>query len=135
MDQQIYDESPQGKPNQSWTSRKMDYIDAANHRLAGGPFKVAVCILQHANQRTEQAWPSQETIAAKTKLSVPTVKRHVRTLRRMGWVETHVVWKDGKTHNVYTVLWQNVQAALDEIAEERILRRAANRSLASVATL
>jgi len=45
VDEQIHNEPPQGKRNQSWTSRKMDYIDAANLSLAGAPFKVAVCII------------------------------------------------------------------------------------------
>jgi hypothetical protein len=100
MDEIYNGGSPQGNRNQSWTSRKMDYIDAANGLLSGGQFKVAVCILQHANQRTEQAFPSQETIALRTRLSVPTVKRHVGALRRKGWVKVHVIWKDGKPHNV-----------------------------------
>ena len=101
----------------------MDYINAANCSLAGGPFKVAVCILNHANRDTERAWPSQETIARKTGFSVPTVKRHVATLRRKGWIKIDVVWKEGKSHNVYTICWQAVQAALDRLTEQRIAER------------
>jgi hypothetical protein len=135
---EIYSGEPsQGNRNQKWTSRKMDYIDAANGLLSGGQFKVAVCILQHANQRTEQAFPSQETIALRTRLSVPTVKRHVGVLRRKGWVKIHVVWKDGKPHNVYTVCWDNVQAGLDLLAEQRLAKKLAgpNKLLSDVATL
>jgi predicted transcriptional regulator len=123
VDEQIHVESRPINRNQSWTSRKMDYINAANCCLAGGPFKVAVCILNHVNQHTELAWPSQETIAAKTGFSVPTVKRHVATLRRKEWIKTRVVWKEGKSHNVYTVCWQTVQAALDKLTEQHMAER------------
>src|SRR5215471_10718152 len=84
MDQQIHNEPPQGKRNRSWTSRKMDYINEANRCLPGAPFKVAVCILNHANQRTEQAWPTQQTIATKTGLKLPTVKKAVARAVRYG---------------------------------------------------
>jgi hypothetical protein len=124
MDEQIHNEPPQGKRNQSWTSRKMDYIDAANLSLAGAPFKVAVCIIQHANRRTEQAWPTQQTIATKTGLKLPTVKKAVAKAVRDGWIERRTVWKEGKTYNV-TIRWQNVQAAFDKLTEERITRKTA----------
>src|SRR5215468_7388188 len=120
MDQQIHNEPPQGKRNRSWTSRKMDYINEANRCLPGAPFKVAICILNHANQRTEQAWPTQQTIATKTGLKLPTVKKAVAKAVRDGWIERHTVWKEGKTYNVYTIRWQNVQAAFDKLAEQRL---------------
>jgi hypothetical protein len=48
------------------------------------------------------------------------------------------VWREGKTYNVYTIRWQNVQAAFDKLAEERIARKngaAANKPTADIATL
>ena len=98
----------------------MDYINEANRCLPGAPFKVAVCILNHANQRTEQAWPTQQTIATKTGLKLPTVKKAVARAVRDGWIERRTVWKEGKTYNVYTIRWENVQAAFDKLAEERL---------------
>jgi hypothetical protein len=113
------------KTNRTWTSRKMDYIDAANLRLPGAPFKVAVCILNHANQRTEKAWPSQETIALRTGLNVRTVERAVGEIVKIGWIGRHTVWTNGKKRNIYTVLWRNVQAAIDELAEVRLAKKRA----------
>src|SRR5262249_1691315 len=123
MDEKISDDSRQGKRNQSWTSRKMDYIDAANLRLAGAPFKVAVCILQHANEGTEKAWPSQESIAFRTGLNIKTVERAIGKLVEIDWIGRYTVWGNGKKHNVYTVLWHNVQSAIDDLAEERLRQK------------
>jgi len=108
----------------------MDYIDAANFVLAGAAFKVAVCILQHANEQTEKAWPSYKTIASRTHLSVPTVKREVTKLVRTGWIEKRTIrGGDGRLHNIYRVLWQNVQTTLDDIVAERIARKAERAAL------
>ena len=101
----------------------MDYINAANRSLPGASFKVAVCILNHANRRSEEAWPTQQTIAAKTGLKLPTVKKAVARAVRDGWIDRRTVWKEGKRYNVYTIRWQNVQAAFDKIAEERLARK------------
>jgi hypothetical protein len=112
------------KSNQKWGSRKLDFINAANYRLPGATFKVACCILKYINQRTEKAWPSQETIALETKLSVRTVKRAVRELVRTGWYDRRIVrGRDGKTHNIYTIRWENVQTAFDSAAQERLAQK------------
>jgi len=108
----------------------MDYIDAANFVLAGASFKVVVCVLQHANEGTERAWPSYKTIASRTHLSVPTVKREVTKLVRSGWIEKRTVrGPDGRLHNIYKILWQNVQAALDDMVTERIAKKAERAAL------
>lgn len=101
-----------------------------NCRLAGAPFKVAVCILQHANEGTERAWPSYKTIAARTKLAVPTVKLAVKEIVRTGWIEKRTVrGPDGKLHNIYKILWQNVQEALDDIVAARAAKKAERAAL------
>jgi hypothetical protein len=116
------------KSNQKWTSRKMDYINAANCCLPGAAFKVAICILNHANQRSEQAWPSQETIALETALSERTVMRAIKQLVHTGWIERRTTrGTDGLAHNVYTIRWKNIQAAFDKLAEAPIARKAARR--------
>ena len=104
----------------------MDYINAANCCLPGAAFKVAICILNHANQRSEQAWPSQETIAVETALSERTVKRAIKQLVHTGWIERRTTrGTDGFAHNVYTIRWKNIQGAFDKLAEARIARKAA----------
>src|SRR5262249_11671955 len=118
MDEKINDDS--GKRNQSWTSRKMDWIDAANASLTGPSFKVAVCIMQHVNEDSGQAWPTRKAIAARTGLKIDTIKRAIGDVVRKGWFDRRIIMKDGKRYNIFTVRWPNVQAVFDRITEERI---------------
>jgi hypothetical protein len=128
------------KSNQSFTSRKMDWLDAAQYdrRVIPSYFKIAFVIAQHINGETGKGFPSQETIADLTGLSVETVKRAIKRLvaigylkkrQSRGYVPTTGKWE---TRNVYWLRFENVQPMFDMRADAKRGRKNRNTTLSSV---
>ena len=119
----------------TFTSEKMDLINAINAdaRISGNAYKVAICIINHVNEKAGYAFPSVETVGIKTRLSRSAVERALKLLRKTGWLRSRKVY-DHKTctqHNRYWVLADNLNAIADEqvilLEEAREARREGQR--------
>jgi DNA-binding transcriptional regulator YhcF (GntR family) len=119
----------------TFTSEKMDLINAINAdaRISGNAYKVAICIINHVNEKAGYAFPSVETVGIKTRLSRSAVERALKLLRKTGWLRSRKVY-DHKTrtqHNRYWLLDDNLNAIADEqvtlLEEAREARREGQR--------
>lgn len=63
-----------------------------------GPKFVLYILADYADAAKRVCWPSQQTLARDTAMGESTVRRHVKTLEREGWIEIHRM-KNG--HNRY----------------------------------
>lgn len=98
--------------------------------LSPGEFTVYSFLCRCENRRTHQCWPSYGTIGAATKMSVNTVRKHIRALTDKGLIRTEdttVHTRSGLRRNGnlrYTiqpmekVLENRRQADLQKIKEE-----------------
>jgi Helix-turn-helix domain len=96
----------------TFTSHKMDLINAlvADHTILPSDKLVAICIVQCIGDKTGHGYPSDETIADKTALSVETVKRARKNLRAAGWL----TWKRRfRTSSLYWVLAEPMAAVAE----------------------
>lgn len=86
--------------------------------LPAGAVAVYICLLRHANRKTNRCHPSEATIAKKLHLSRNTVAKQVRLLEERGLVVTEhttVITQDGRKQNgslLYTIL--PVQFSIDQ---------------------
>jgi hypothetical protein len=111
---------------------------AYDRRLKPSDFRIAFTIAQHANEKTGKAFPSQETIADLTGISLETVKRSVKLLHQTGWLkirrsrgyDPHK--KTWQTRNIYWLRHDNVLAMFDMMADSKRKRRNRNTTLSSV---
>lgn len=71
----------------SFTSWKMDWINALMIGVGPREFRVAVCLLQHANSRTKLIMPAQARVAKLLGSSTKAVERAVKELITGGWIE------------------------------------------------
>jgi len=100
--------------------------------LPAGAVAVYICLLRHANRKTNRCHPSEATIAKKLHLSRNTVAKHVRLLEERGFIVTEhttVITKQGVKRNgnlLYTLLpmhevmerfYERQFTALDSTAE------------------
>ena len=100
--------------------------------LPAGAVAVYICLLRHANRKTNQCHPSEAIIAKKLHLSRNTVAKHVRLLEERGFIVTEyttVITKQGVKRNgnlLYTLLpmhevmerfYERQFTALDSTAE------------------
>ena len=116
----VHDSAPRNH-NQSFTSRKMDWLDAVSYdrRLLPIEKVVAWRVMQCANAKTGKAWPSQEWIAERVNTVERVVRRSLKKLSETGWLKIYrkrtydSKTKTWKTRNVYVPLYGNVQAMLD----------------------
>ena len=80
---------PEADPRlKRFSSRKFEMIRTitADRRIKPDSYaRVAVAILQHVNQYTYEAFPSQKTIAAEAAVSVSTVKKAISHLAELGY--------------------------------------------------
>jgi AraC-like DNA-binding protein len=60
--------------------------DSTDDRIRASTIAVAAVLVDHANSATCVAWPSLETIARCSHLSVRTVQRILSDLEEMGWI-------------------------------------------------
>ena len=113
---------PQGNAsNQTWTSRKMDWLTCAVYArdLIPADFKVAFVVMQHVNEKTHECFPSEQTIADKCGLSVRHVQRSLKRLSDKGWLKR----RRTRDANRYTVLFNNVNRILDNMIVDREKRK------------
>ena len=113
---------PQGNAsNQSWTSRKMDWLTCAAYArdLIPADFKVAFVVMQHVNEKTLECFPSEQTIADKCGLSERHVRRSLKRLCDKGWLKS----RRTRDANRYTVLFNNVNRILDNMIVDRENRK------------
>jgi DNA-binding transcriptional regulator YhcF (GntR family) len=133
----ITTEKDAGDTIASFTSQKLDLIDAVNAdaRISGKAFKVLVCVAQHVSQKSGHAFPSIETISVKTRLPIRTVERALATLRTTGWVRSRRVFdhRTRRTHNRYWLLTDNLNAILDEQVQLRDAQKAKREAARNVA--
>jgi hypothetical protein len=67
-------------------------------------FTVYAVLCKHANNTTQMAWPSQQTIADLIMVSRNTVKKAIRTLKKAKLISVKKEGRVGREHNVYTLL-------------------------------
>jgi hypothetical protein len=117
------------KTNRKFTSIKMDWNAALAYdpRLKHAHFRVGFVMMQYANEAADnpwRVWPSQKTIAHEAgRMSVRYAQEAIDRLVETKWLHRHSVWRGGKTHNSYTLLFDNVQAILEVMAMERQARK------------
>lgn len=106
----------------TFTGRKLDWLKAVSYdkRVKPGVFEVAFCIVQHVNEKTLIAILSDETIIEKTGISRAEVGRHRKSLKDTGWLS----WRRTRTANLYTPIFDETAAWLDELAAKGVARRA-----------
>jgi DNA-binding MarR family transcriptional regulator len=112
----------------SFTSLKLDWIDALMVAVSGPEFRVAVCLLQHANADTMRIFPSQQRIATLLGLDASTVKRRIAALVRDGVLVRER--SNRRMSNSYSFSRAWIAAALRQ-RDERINRLLAIRDGAS----
>jgi hypothetical protein len=104
---------------QSWTSRKLDFLDCVSFDWLVTPymFEVAFCIAQHANEKTGRTLKlCDTTIAEKTGGgSSRNVYPARMKLRKLGWID----WKRTQNANIYEIKFDKVERTLDEITRAR----------------
>ena len=112
--------------------------------LSAGAVAVYLCLLRHANRKTNRCHPSEATIAKKLHLSRNTVAKHVRLLEERGLIVTEhttVITKQDVKRNgnlLYTLIpmhevmerfYERQLCALDEsAARSRVQARLAGQS-------
>ena len=99
---------PSPTAGNSFTSLKLDWLDvvAADHRgVNPTTFKVAFVVAQFVNGRTQDAWPSQETLAGTVGVSETTLRACLKTLVRLGHL-TQEKW-GFKNNNKYRLRHQS----------------------------
>jgi hypothetical protein len=103
-------------------SRKMDWLACAAYArdLIPADFKVAFVVMQHANEKTHECFPSEQTIADKCGLSERHVRRSLKRLCDKGWLKS----RRTRDANRYTVLFNNVNRILDNMIVDREIRKA-----------
>lgn len=115
----------------SFTSRKLAIQNAMmkDSRVLPNEFKVAAALLSHANVDTGLIYPSQELVAIEIGVSVPTVKRAIRSLTDKGWLK--VSRSNRHVANRYEFLTDHVEAIEDihrEVRDALAERRERDRS-------
>jgi biotin operon repressor len=83
---------------------------------------VYAVLARYANNRTQQAFPAQQTVADLIGCSKTAVKEALRELRKQGLISVKQVGKPGKFRNIYTLLEPAVrrrQRNRDKIAENQ----------------
>ena len=92
--------------------------------LPAGAVAVYICLLRHANRKTNRCHPSEATIAKKLHLSRNTVAKHVRLLEERGLVRTEhtsIITRDGRKQNgslLYTIL--PIQFSIDQFYQRQL---------------
>jgi len=129
----IADSKTESKPNSnvSFTGQKLDWITAAayDRRIKPSHFEIAFIIAQHINKGTGKAFPSEAWIAEAVGVSERTVKRAVKLLGEIRWLNIKrkrtydPKTKMWKTRNVYSLRFENVQVMLDARTASRLGRR------------
>ena len=78
--------------------------------LTSGAVRVYCCLADMAG-RDRPAWPSHRTLAAKTNMSVSSVRRHLDELQKAGALHVKQRYRpegEGQTSNLYTVVHKPV---------------------------
>ena len=90
--------------------------------LTSGAVRVYCCLADMAG-RDRPAWPSHRTLAAKTNMSVSSVRRHLDELQKAGALHVKQRYRpegEGQTSNLYTVIFKlstSVEKAVNGLAE------------------
>lgn len=72
-------------------------------------FAVYAVLCKYAGNKTQMAWPSQQTIADLLMVSRNTVKKAIRTLKRVKLIAVKKEGRPGREHNVYTLLTAKIK--------------------------
>ncbi len=101
-----YDERRRDKPGDYFPLPKVIFHLGLN----AGEIAVLAYLMYCENRKNHQCHPSYKTIGRACRISVNTVKKHVESLVKKGFIctePTKINTKDGKTHNgslLYTIL-------------------------------
>jgi len=95
----------------SFTSWKLDWINALMIGVEHREFRVAVCLLQHANRETKLIMPSQRRIALLLGCSVRAVERAIGKLVADGWLRA--VRRNRQMSNQYHFVEARREAMID----------------------
>jgi predicted transcriptional regulator len=96
----------------SFTSWKLAWADALMIGVEPRDFRVAFCLLQHANASTRDIYPSQARIAFLLRCSESTVERAVAKLVKNGWLERSR--ENRQQSNSYRFVESKLNAMTDE---------------------
>ena len=92
--------------------------------LPAGAVAVYICLLRHANRKTNQCHPSEAAIAKRLHLSRNTVSKHVRLLEDRGLIvteRTSITTRRGIKKNgslLYTIL--PIQFSIDQFYQRQL---------------
>jgi len=88
--------------------------------INGADKAVLACLIGHANTKTGRCDPSQERIAAMTRLDTRAVRRSIANLVKaglLGLLRRGRVGRGGRATNAYQVNWQRLRQAFAQYEE------------------
>jgi hypothetical protein len=102
---------------------KLDLLHAINSdpHLQPSDVAVALALVKHLSVKTFSAWPSQETLAEITHMSVRNVDKCLKRLRHAGWLQ----WARGNMQksNVYSFDEYKVGQEIARMKREDVARK------------
>jgi hypothetical protein len=98
---------------------------AADSSLPEGASRLAICLAGYVNQRSRDAWPTQETLATELSVNIRTVRRTITEMDERGHLE--VVSRGWHRSNSYRPIWKDrtVVPGLDTTRPDTSARSAA----------
>ena len=78
---------------------------AADSSLPEGASRLAICLAGYVNQRSRDAWPTQETLATELSVNIRTVRRTIAEMEAHGHLE--VVARGWHRSNSYRPIWKD----------------------------
>jgi hypothetical protein len=102
----------------TFTGWKLDLCRAvrADHKVPPGPASLFAAFMDHVNQGTKQAWPSEGMLAIALGTSRPTIRKYLKVLIDAKWLKSAGRSKRGTT--VYEVTDYRMNAVLDQLTIE-----------------
>jgi Helix-turn-helix domain len=105
------DETPKGVKPLTWARAIRDHRDFGHATL-----QTAFTLLTHANGDTGEMYPSLETLASETGLSIAAVKRHRAELVKCGWLVE--LWHGGSTRQLASRYMLTIPAWVTKLTGE-----------------
>lgn len=105
----------------TFTTRKLEWLTCMAADLRPWAFQIMFWLSTHINEKTETAYPSEETLADFSGSPIRTVRRALKQARDRGWLKCQ---RRPNASNVYTPLFDRVPETLAQIKAKREKRRA-----------
>lgn len=107
------------KRNKGWFWVDNEYLNGYAKYFGASGAGIYFVLCRHANQGTQQCFPSQETIALKLGITDRTVRKYIKLFERYGLIEITKERKGGRwINNVYTLLDKTEWSTPEEIISD-----------------